>query len=349
MTATIRTTTRTTTRPDRDGRRLAAAATAPGHRSSTRRRPAAAPAIGLVDRHRRAGRRRPCCSASGSTCWTDALWFQSVGFDGVFWTRIGAQFGAVPRRVWSSRSSSCSGTCGWPAGSAPLRPTRRGGILRGRLRPAERGAPSGRGRRTGRSAAGRTAGLRRAARPSTFDADDMPDLTPIAGVGPGRRSAALIALTIGGSARGVVGDGPALDQPGAVLARPAPVATDPVFGRDISLLPVRAAVPAPRPGAVQRPRHRDADPRRGAATWSARRAAAWCSTTPVRVHLAVLGALFLLSVAFGYQLDKFELAYSTRGVATGVSYTDQNAQFVAFDLLTIISGARRARSSSAAR
>ena len=23
--------------------------------------------------------------------WTDALWFKSVGFDGVFWTRIGAQ------------------------------------------------------------------------------------------------------------------------------------------------------------------------------------------------------------------------------------------------------------------
>ena len=30
--------------------------------------------------------------------------------------------------------------------------------------------------------------------------------------------------------------------------------------------------------------------------------------------------------------------YSTRGVATGVSYTDQNAQFFAFDVLTVISG-----------
>ena len=60
--------------------------------------------------------------------------------------------------------------------------------------------------------------------------------------------------------------------------------------------------------------------------------------TPVRMHLAVLGGLFLLSVAFGYQLDKYELVYSTRGVATGVSYTDQNAQFFAFDLLTVVSG-----------
>ncbi|HEX7950189.1 MAG TPA: UPF0182 family protein, partial [Candidatus Limnocylindrales bacterium] len=48
--------------------------------------------------------------------------------------------------------------------------------------------------------------------------------------------------------------------------------------------------------------------------------------------------LFLLSVAFGYQLDKFELVYSTRGIATGVSFTDQNAQFFAYDVLTVISG-----------
>ena len=61
-------------------------------------------------------------------------------------------------------------------------------------------------------------------------------------------------------------------------------------------------------------------------------------TTPVRVHLAVLGGLFLLSIAFGYQLDKYELVYSTRGVATGVSFTDQNAQFFAFDVLTVLSG-----------
>ena len=30
--------------------------------------------------------------------------------------------------------------------------------------------------------------------------------------------------------------------------------------------------------------------------------------------------------------------YSTRGVATGVSFTDQNAQFFAFDVLTVVSG-----------
>ena len=38
--------------------------------------------------------------------------------------------------------------------------------------------------------------------------------------------------------------------------------------------------------------------------------------TRVRVHLAVIAGLYLLSVAFGYQLDKYELVYSTPGVAT---------------------------------
>ncbi len=61
-------------------------------------------------------------------------------------------------------------------------------------------------------------------------------------------------------------------------------------------------------------------------------------TTPVRVHLGVLGGLFLVTVAAGYQLDKLELVYSARGVATGVSYTDQAAQFFAFDALTIVAG-----------
>jgi uncharacterized membrane protein (UPF0182 family) len=39
----------------------------------------------------------------------------------------------------------------------------------------------------------------------------------------------------------------------------------------------------------------------------------------------------------GYQLDKLDLVHSTRGIATGVSYTDQHAQFIAYDLLTAVS------------
>ena len=35
----------------------------------------------------------------GIQLWTDAIWFKSVGFDAVFWTRIGVQGGfRDPRR-----------------------------------------------------------------------------------------------------------------------------------------------------------------------------------------------------------------------------------------------------------
>ena len=60
------------------------------------------------------------------------------------------------------------------------------------------------------------------------------------------------------------------------------------------------------------------------------------ATTPIRVHLAFLVGLALLSVSAGYQLDKFELVYSTNGVATGVGFTDANARFLALDVLTAI-------------
>jgi uncharacterized membrane protein (UPF0182 family) len=59
--------------------------------------------------------------------------------------------------------------------------------------------------------------------------------------------------------------------------------------------------------------------------------------TRVRVHLGVLAGLFLMTIALGYQLDKLELVHSDRGIASGVSYTDQNAQFLAYNVLTGLS------------
>jgi uncharacterized membrane protein (UPF0182 family) len=113
-------------------------------------------------------------------------------------------------------------------------------------------------------------------------------------------------------------------------------AVDPIFGRDISwflfdlpfLRAVQSIFNALVVGGliVAFGRYLAGAPQRGLSF-----------PTSVRVHLAVLAGLYLLSVAFGYQLDKFELVYSNRGVATGVSYTDQNAQFIAYDLLTILS------------
>ena len=57
----------------------------------------------------------------------------------------------------------------------------------------------------------------------------------------------------------------------------------------------------------------------------------------LKVHLSVLLAVLALLKAFAYQLDQWELLYSTRGQVIGASYTDVNAQQPALQLLMIIS------------
>jgi hypothetical protein len=62
-------------------------------------------------------------------------------------------------------------------------------------------------------------------------------------------------------------------------------------------------------------------------------------SAPVRAHVSVIGALLLVVVAAGYQLDIAELAYSTRGIDGRVQaplYTDINAQQPAFVILTVV-------------
>ena len=64
-------------------------------------------------------------------------------------------------------------------------------------------------------------------------------------------------------------------------------------------------------------------------------------TAPVRAHLSVLGAVLLGAIAVGYQLDIFDLSFSTRGMGAGLvgaSYTDLNAQQPALVALTFITG-----------
>ena len=58
---------------------------------------------------------------------------------------------------------------------------------------------------------------------------------------------------------------------------------------------------------------------------------------PMRAHLSILGACFLLAMALGYWIDTRELVYSTRGVVIGASYTDVNAQAPANTILLGIS------------
>lgn len=267
----------------------------------------------------------------GLDLWTDALWYGSVGFDSVFWTRLGAQAGLF----FAAGIATLVILLGnlWLAGRLMPPPdlSRPGGSFRSlfeRLNEAAQQADQGRG-------PGRRYGAEEP-RPISFDADDIPDLTPIARMVLIIVSV-LIALTVAGSVasswetimlwRNQVPFSP--DTASAV--------TDPIFGRDIGYflfeLPFLRFVQALFNGVVVATlvivlARYLVGASRGSLIF----------TTPVRVHLGVLGGLFLLSVAFGYQLDKFELVYSTRGFVAGVGFTDQNAQFFAYDLLTVISG-----------
>ena len=59
--------------------------------------------------------------------------------------------------------------------------------------------------------------------------------------------------------------------------------------------------------------------------------------TAARVHLGLLAALYLWSVAIGYQLDRYELSYSgTSGIFQGVSFTDANAKMLSINVMTVL-------------
>ncbi|MBM7624496.1 UPF0182 family protein [Sporohalobacter salinus] len=55
-----------------------------------------------------------------------------------------------------------------------------------------------------------------------------------------------------------------------------------------------------------------------------------------KYHLSVLVALFMLLKAWGYLLSRYDLLYSTRGVAFGASYTDVNASLFALNVLAVL-------------
>jgi len=59
--------------------------------------------------------------------------------------------------------------------------------------------------------------------------------------------------------------------------------------------------------------------------------------TTARAHLGILAALYLWSAAVGYQLDRYELVYSTTsGIFQGVSYTDANARMPVMNIMTVL-------------
>ena len=272
----------------------------------------------------------------GLDLWTDALWFTSVGFDSVFWTRLTATLGLFAgafllaavvlfANVWLARRLAPPPGSG---GTSSLR-----GLF-DRLNEAAQAADS----RSGRQGSG--FGDRRGAfgGPSavTFEAGDLPDLTPLAGMAL-TVVAVFAAIVIGASVSAAWETVLLWGHQVPFSPTAASAVSDPVFGRDIGFflfeLPFLRLVQGLFNGMVIAALLLAATQYLVGASRSG-----LVFSTPVRVHLAVLAGLFLLSIAFGYQLDKYELVYSTRGVATGVSFTDQNAQFFAYDLLTVISG-----------
>ncbi len=266
---------------------------------------------------------------------TDALWFQSVGFDSVFWTRIGATVG-LGVGAFLIAAVALLGNL-WIAGRLAPPPGEGGGSFRSlvdRFNEAAQAADDRRGGQRSPFGPGRDRWGGQSTNAVAFDVGDIPDLTPLAGWGLAAL-ALLLALFIGGAVSGAWET--VLLWIHRVPFSATSSVTDPIFGKDISYflfeLPFLRLIQGVFNGIVL-----------AALVLTLTRYLVGASrgglvfSTPVRVHLAVLGGLFLLSVAFGYQLDKLELVYSTRGVATGVSFTDQNAQFLAFDVLTIISG-----------
>jgi hypothetical protein len=271
----------------------------------------------------------------GIDLFTDALWFKSVGFDAVFWTRIGATV-ALGVGAFLIAAIALLGNL-WIAGRLAPPPGEGTGGFRSlvdRLNDAAQAADERRGGQRSPFGPGRDRWGGQTTNAVTFDVGDIPDLTPLAGWGLAAL-ALVLALFIGGAVSGAWET--VLLWIHRVPFSATSSVTDPIFGKDISYflfeLPFLRLVQGVFNGIVL-----------AALVLSLTRYLVGASrgglvfSTPIRVHLAVLGGLFLLSVAFGYQLDKLELVYSTRGVATGVSFTDQNAQFLAFDVLTIVSG-----------
>ncbi len=282
---------------------------------------------------------------------TDAMWFKSVGYDAVFFTRLGTQavlFAAVfvvvalflGGNIWLAgrlapppdpeRASSVGGFAN-RLGEAFGIDTRDVSPMSGPRGRRPTGRPGFEGAGFGPGGVGTI----------SFDAEDLPDLVPVfrwllIGL------AVIIAL---GAAASAAGQWETVqlwrNQVPYGLPGSAPV-VDPVFGRDISyylfelpfLRVVQSAVNALLIAALVLSfgRYLLAAMRGGLAF-----------TTSMRVHLAVLGGLYLLSVAWGYQLDKLELVYSVNLIGTqggnfvGVGYADQNARFLAFDVLTAVS------------
>jgi uncharacterized protein len=271
----------------------------------------------------------------GVSFLTDAIWFKSVGFEAVFWTRVTTQIGlfaggGILALVFLLFNFWLAGRLLPPPD--PDRPSPFAGWFE-RLAGEDVNGGGRPGRPWENRPPNRPAGNRMGQRPSegiVLSAEDLPDFAPIA-------RWVLIALVVL-IALGVAGSAASHWETILLWRNQVPYGVnDPIFGRDISFylfqLPFVRWLQSGANGlllaalAISAGRYMLGG-LRGGITF----------TTQMRVHLAVLAGLYLASIAIGYQLDKLELVYSTNGVAAGVSFTDQNARFFAYDVLTVVAG-----------
>ena len=258
----------------------------------------------------------------GIGLWTDAIWFQSVGYANVFWTRFGSQVGLfalgafvafiflwlnvwltgrlIPKgemrrfslddfldRFNMDRYTSGGAFDGGPFAGRPRRPS------------AQKGAPI-----------------------------EVPDVgRPVFWVLVGL--SLLIALGLGALIAGSW-------QTVQLFAHRVPFAqTDPTFGLNIGFyifeLPFYRLVQSYANTLLLV----------SIALVGIRYLVAVISgasmPTAARTHVGILIMLYLFSIAIGFQLDRYELVYSGQsGVFQGVSYADANAKFLAFNVMTIL-------------
>ncbi|HET9344338.1 MAG TPA: UPF0182 family protein [Candidatus Limnocylindrales bacterium] len=267
----------------------------------------------------------------GVDLWTDAIWYASVGYDEVFWRRLSVQVGLFALGTIVMLVILLANF--WLAGRLLPPGNGDGGTIRSfidRLNEAAERSQQARG-----APPWEQTGRRRSGRVIDVTPGDLPDPTPL-----GRWIIAVVAVL---AAITIAGSIAANWETILLWLNRVPfdpsgpgVVTDPVFGEDIGFflfdlaflrfLQATGITVIVATLAVA-----------GARYLVGGLAGSPVFSTPVRVHLGVLAGLVLMLMAVGYQLDKFELVYSSRGVATGVSYTDANAQFIAYDVLTGLS------------
>ena len=251
---------------------------------------------------------------------TDAIWFQSVGYGNVFWTRLGTQVlffvvGAVLTFLilWFNL---------WLAGRL---------IPKGGLRRFSMDELLDRfnlDRYTGGGAFGSGPFGSPPKRTPSGETVQVPDI--------GRpvfwsllAIAILVALGVGGAAVG------GWNTIQLFLHRAPYGQVDPTFGRDISFF------------LFELPFYRLIQSAANAllfvtlALVGIRYLIAVVSGAPMptgaRIHLGLLGALYLWSAAVGYQLDRYELVYSnTSGIFQGVSFADANAKMLSINVMTVL-------------